>query len=192
VRKSILLLFAGILFSCASANTQFIGFKSPSYSGGKLTNIMVFVAVDDWILREQAEKTIAGKFSSNKASAISSFRLFSPLETYNNEQIDSVLNKAKIGGILILSLDDLESSTYGFETAQYYSFFNTIQKNSTSGTYSIQTAKVTSSLFDVETGKQVWLGKSSTTGNSYSNKETYINSIAEELYRNLKQNKLVN
>lgn len=189
------------LLKCASAVSTLTTVRNPELSQMEFKKFLVAAPFQDIDLRRQTENTFVTQFILSGFDAISSINLIPPVKNYSVEELLDILKTNNIDGIFIVALQDYwTSQTYIPEwsssrgSARLYGdvfYYETIQKKY--GGYYIFKPRVKFEirLFEIKSGQIAWLATSLTRGNAFADYNTLINSLAREVIKKLKEEKVI-
>lgn len=194
-----ILLSAILITGCAW--TKISSVKDPDFANVKFSKILVFAPFSDLEYRQTTEGKFQNALNQKGVIPVKSLDLFPPTREFSEYGIMNVLDKNGIEGILFVTLADYwTSQTYIPESSSTQGsaslIGNTIYysgRTQNYGGYFISKPNIAFEmrLYDIQTGRMVWIAKSDTRGNAYADFGVMISSLANETANKLKKDDIL-
>ena len=181
-------LITFILVSC-SASVHMTYYKDTDFNG-KFSRIMVLGIIKDQDYRKAYENEIVKSLQSTGNDAVPGLSVFSSGVDYTENEAADMISKNQIDGILTLKYTKAKN-TVVFPKGTFYNYFHDgfeVLKNS-NYTEDDTTLNVACTLFDVKTGKAVWISTTRTSG--YYNLHNMGSTLGDAITKNLRESKLI-
>lgn len=175
--------------------TKVRGYTDHSFANYKVQKIVVRVPNADFAFAELLENSMVEELKDSGIPAASFIRMFPPTREWTNDEVTHQLRQKQFNAIMYINLSGSEthSQTIGYinsGTASVYGNTASYYGNSTAVKTFHRYTSTRVKVYDVASGRTVWVGDSSTQagGLLYMDDETQTESIAEETVANLKSN----
>jgi hypothetical protein len=178
-----------ILSGGACARTSMSSMPAPELAGRNFHHILVVAGLADLGLRQDMEQRIASHSSQGSYEFIPSFQVFFPGRQYSPDEVAAALREHQIDATLVVLPGDV-GATSGYVPPTYTSGCtiwsstqgcSQVTTTQTGGfTYQKPWAQFTASLYDVNTGRSIWVATATTGGNAYAGSTTLVRSMADK------------
>lgn len=147
--------------------------------------------VKDLEFRNAYEESVSKILNEKGIKSVKSLSILSPAKKYTQEDFDTILTANNLNAILFINYQGTEIEKIDSKGNTYYKFYkNVLRTTSRKGYYEIhRTVLVETSLFSASSEKIVWLATAKTI-DAYD-VEDLANSLAQEIVKNLSENKLI-
>jgi len=199
MNKSLIILSAALLFSCAWTDVTSI--KDPNYSQIQFNNVLVVAAFSDIEYRQKTELAFKKQLEKQGVNAVRSIDMFPPTREVSNTELIDTVKENNIQCVLIIAFSDYWTSEsyippYSTTSGSASIIGNSIyysQTTQTYGGYHFSKPRINFELrlYDTQTGTTAWIAKTHTKGNAYANFNTLINSLASKSVKTLSEEDLI-
>jgi hypothetical protein len=183
------------LFLGGCVTTEIKSFTDPDFKSKKYSHLMVQSQSEYLDQQDQIETLYIGALGSTKAQGDSYLKIFSPTRKYSDSEINVMLAKHRIDGILVIKQTQYyedqkyvpqNSSTYGQGTITGNEV-NTYSHTNTSGGFYVTHSRLRHeiTLYDARTKRTVWIGGAFTAGKKRNNFKEIYQSLANETVKHL-------
>lgn len=188
------------LSGCAS--TSVTAFKDPEFANARFERIAVYANTLNLEWRSSLEQGMAEEVIAQGGSAIPSMLIIPPTANQSAEEAVQALIDNNVSAVLQIDIGDsgvqeqwipqTGSTTTTTGTASVYGntgVYSGSSHTTNYGGYNVNKpwANMQTRLFDVESGKTVWIASSSTGGNAYADwddiRSSYCKKIASEMVK---------
>lgn len=186
----------GVVAVCwGCARTQIASMAAPDVAGHPYNHVPVVFPVTDLANRQFVEDA----FAVSNARYTPSYTVLFPGRQYTNAELGQAFATRGIDGVLLISLDQagVTHATGSTSTSAWcYSYSSTgacTQASALTNSYDLSKpwARFTTQLYDVTTGKVMWIATSSTGGNAYANQHDVLTSMTKSTVERLNRDGIV-
>lgn len=181
----------------------------PEFVNVKYNNILVFSSISDIGWRKKIETSVSNELSKSGVISYNSIDLLPPTKEYNQEDLNKVIDKYDIEGVLILNINNVDVIKDYYTTPKQghisksgsgYVIGNNIYTNEsgiyyeTGGqTYELNkpTMNIETKIFDVRYNAWSWICQVSTNGPAITNFEDLIDKSAIDIADKLIEDKKI-
>ncbi len=200
MRKFLIIQITFLFF--IKVNAQFSGsditsFKKDNYEIKLNANILITFNASDLSLRKNAEQYFVDELNKIGINAVSYIILFPPLREYDQNYVDSILNKNKITMYLSIDITDVFQKEVtipeSYSThSTYIGNGNIITEHSrtdVSGGQKISKPRMNFDveIFDYSIKENIWKASVKTRGNAFSNYDDLCKKLAKAATSKIKE-----
>jgi len=177
------------LAACASTDIRSQVDAAIANAGG-YQKIMVFVAIDELGLRQDAENEFEKRLADGESVVVPAHQLFFPGREYSAEELGATLADAGVGGVLVVQpatsgtqvTRGPKRTTTEVEASAYGNRLSGTATTTESGGYRFVKpwAKYEAVLHDATSGEVVWVASMSSGGNAFADWGDLIRSMARK------------
>ncbi len=187
--KKITLILLLCIFALNCASTSITSIKNSSLANKRYGRILVIAPFSDLQIQKAFEAELSKLFYSIKVDAFTGQEIVPPIKIYNEQELNRILNKYEIDGIMVVSLTDyFTSETYippssktsgSVSIVGNYLYYN--QNTQNYGGYNIKKPRMKFEirLYDRQSGEVAWLSSSLTRGNALADINVITSSLAQ-------------
>ncbi len=182
--KIFLIFIVSLMFFSCSAPTDLANWRDASYTK-KFKKILVVALIKDLEFRKAYEGYVSQGFIDEGLTAQGSLNLLPFDSKISKAELEKVLLEGKYDGLMLIKYKGTKQDE---KLYNYYDYYDSWY----SSPYYIEkykTVNMESALFSVEKKKLIWVGESKTKY-AYS-AEMLAQSVADEIIKNLKEEKLI-
>ena len=198
-RFFVALMGFSLLSACASTSVR--SQTDPQLAGRTFHKVLVFVNLSDLGLRQDAERQFRTTLAAYRVEAVPSAEFFFPGRTYVAEEVGKILADAQIEAVLIVAAAGTGTSASWIPQTATTQGTATVSGNTVTGRATTQTyggyyvnkpwAQFDASLFDLASGKNVWVASMSSKGNAFAGWDDLARSMAKKTAARLVKDRIV-
>ncbi|MBE3046006.1 hypothetical protein IMZ48_26400 [Candidatus Bathyarchaeota archaeon] len=162
---------------------------------------MVYVNFSDLGLRQDAERQFRTSLAAHRVAAVPSSEILFPGRTYSTEEIGKILVDAKVEAVLVVAAAGTGTNASWIPQTTTTQATATVAGNTVSGQATTQTyggyavnkpwAQFDASLYDLASGKNVWVARMSSKGNAFAGWGDLARSMAKKTAAQLVKDRIL-
>jgi len=171
-----------IVVQAGCASTKGSSFRDPSVPDKTYTCIIIFINDSNIAYRQQMENALSDKLSGYGVKGLKGTEIILPTQQYTQEEYNEAIKNTHCEALLTVTIHNTDANINYVPTV--------------SGTMPITTGSATAKikLYDIVSGKTVWMATANMTYNASpwnDNSTTMIHAYAEAVIDRMKEEKIV-